>query len=376
MDNRYQGTSHYDLTQKTALAFGYQYAMEPYQLESGLFPGVAAPRAVRSQVTSVGDVITGEGTNYDTIVEPDDTQRREGMINYSSILDGTDEAASLQGNGAGFQNGNSGQLQANVYDPPTLANALFDIQGWQDVADASFASTLQAVLNSQLGLQLGPWLSVNGDPVARERRALTWPLSGVVANMRWRPGDGVRVAARDINIQDTVPRQLLLITRNIHPNGTVSTQVNFAARPKSPAYSQRKMLSAALRPQRNYQKQLVSLGSSYIATSVAAGSGNVSGNPAQMGLQPGEQLVRAYARVTFMAGTSPSFGVAVYNGSGWVDITTLCGGPWTAYALPFQINLTPGFSIANNSGFAIALVNKSANAITNGQYQVFVDVLR
>ena len=359
IDNRYQGTSHFDLVQKTCQAVGYQFSVHPQQLESGLFPGVLAPRL-------------DEGQNVDVILEPDDSPRREGIINYSSSVDGTDQASSVQGNGAGFQNGTTGQLQANVYDPFTLSQSLFDMQAWQDNADASFGPLLAALLNSQLANRLTPWQIVSGDPIARERQVFTWPLPGALSQMRWRPGDGVMIRARDINVNDTVPRQLLLVTRNIMPNGLTSTQVGFAGRPKSSVYANRQVLAASLRPQRNYQKSLVSLNGTYVATTVAAGSGNAS-VPSYLALAVADQVIRSRLRVTLVSGTTPSYGVGYYNGSTWVDVTALLGGPWSKTPLNLDVS---AYTASGTDRFVWEIINKSANAITAIEFQVFVDVLR
>ncbi|HTX32243.1 MAG TPA: hypothetical protein VMD09_12750 [Solirubrobacteraceae bacterium] len=358
VDQRYQATSHYDLVQKTAIAFGYQFSVEPKQLESGLFPGVLAPR-IR------------EGWDTDVTLEPDDTNRKEGMINYSSTLDGTDQCSSLHGNGAGFQNGNTGQLQGYVYDPPTLQEALFDMEGWQDSADASFLSLLEATLNSQLGLKLTPWQIVAGDPVGRQRLAFAWPLptNSTVSQFRWRPGDGARLLARDINLQDTSPRQLLVVTRNIQPNGVVSTQVQFAASPelarlKSSSNAMRQGLAAALRPQRNYQRQLVSLTGGWVQQAIGAGSSGPSSfvlNAAQ------DTIVKARAVITQNTNAVPLD--IMING---VDQTSALGGPWTT--VPANINLGPA-AAADGNGLNLQVKIPGGTGSTVS-YQLFVDVLR
>ena len=217
---RYQGVSHFDLAQQTAQTFGYQIALEPQQLESGLFPGVLAPR-IR------------EGHDTDLVLSPDVGPRTdgEGVLNYSSTLDASDFATSLWGNGAGVQTGTSGQLQAEVFDAPTMLAALFDAQQWSDHSDASFEELLHALLNSELGLRLAPWQLLSADPTGRPRRAYSWPLPGALSQMRWRPGDGLRVQALDINVDDTTPRQLLVITRNFAPGGIMSSTATFSDRP-------------------------------------------------------------------------------------------------------------------------------------------------
>ena len=239
------------MAQQTATAFGHQMTCEPKSLESGLFPGTMAPR-VR------------EGHDTDVIVRPDTDQRAEAIINYQNVEDASDFIGSLAGNGAGFQAGNTGQLQATVFDPQTLQNSLFDAQGWQDFSDASFLSLLQALLNSQLGLRFVPWQALTGDPRARSRLANLWPLPSVLAEMHWNVGDGVRVRARDISVWDTSPRQLLVVQRSFVPHGLTGTTVNWSTRPRTEDHTLKQQIFAATRPQRNYQRQLVTLTGSYI----------------------------------------------------------------------------------------------------------------
>ena len=361
VDNRFQGVSHYDLVQKTTQAFGYQFSVEPYALETGLFPGVLAPR-IR------------EGADYALDLEPDDTLRRgDALTSYSSSIDGTDQASSVSGNGAGFQNGTTGQLQGNVFDSATLATALFDMQAWQDNADASFSSLLQALLNSELSNRLAPWQIVSGDPSGRDRMAQTWPLSGAVAQMRWRPGDGVFVKASDINVNDTTPRQLLLVTRQLHPNGLTGTQVGFAGRPKSSAYAARRTLAAALRPQRNYQKSLVTITGTYYDNLTIAASG--TSGYSLSSLAPGDTLVRAKLRINYITGTSPSVGVAIVDATNTVqDVTTLLKGPWTVAPVNLDITGFAGPDIF--SRLAVALINKNGSNSVVVSFQILVDVLR
>jgi hypothetical protein len=354
VDQRYQGVSHFDLAQQTVTGFGYQAAVEPQQLESGLFPGVLAPR-VR------------EGHDTDIILKPDLTPRDdgEGLLNYSSTLDATDFCSSLQGNGAGFQNGTTGQLQADVYDPPTLLASLFDAQGWQDFSDASFTALLQALLNAQLGLRLTPWQLLSADPTGSSRLAYTWPLPGALAAMRWRPGDGARVQAPNINVFDTVPRQLLVITRNITPNGKTGASASWANRPRNPARALKQLLYAATRMQRNYQKQLVTLSGNCVSGATVA-PGNSS--PAtQLMVSPGDQVVRVRLRLTTVNGFHTNILVNA------VDQTATLNGPW--FATPVILDLT---SVATPDSQMRIYAQASNQSGANETYnlQLFVDVLR
>lgn len=372
VDQRHQGISHFDLIQKTAQAFGHQFACEPHSLESSFFPGILAPR-------------WREGADYDAKLEPDDNERKEGMLNYGNTLDATDTITTLQGNGAGFQNGNTGQLQGYVYDPVSLQESLFDVEGWQDFSDAAFASLLGALLNSNLGTRLQPWQSIVGDPVGRERLAIPWPipvpLTDSLSQMRWRPGDGLFVYARDVRIEDTAPRQLLMVQRSIHPNGTTGVAVTFMAnesvRPRGTQYQLNQRLFQATRWQRNYQKQLVTLTGTYAQNSIAANSDTTGSGVFQINkysavtLQPGDIVVRAWVRfVVNLANLATGIGI---NGQG--DVTSTLNGPWTT--TPAMIDITPVAIPDSFNRLLVYLINKNVTTPQNDvEWQVLVDVLR
>lgn len=370
IDQRFQGIAHFDLCQTDVLqAFGYQASLEPKQLESGQFPGVFAPR-IR------------EGADTDAILEPDDSQRAEGINNYSNSLDATDNVGSVQGNGAGFQNGNTGQLQSMVYDAATLEESLFDVQGWQDFSDAAFLSLLQALLNSQLGLRLAPWQTISADPVGRQRLADAWPLTlpPALAQMRWRSGDGLRIQARDVNVQDTVPRQMLQFTRSFVPMGTTSAQATYASSPvsgsnyplyspsraRSPAKALKQMLFAATRLQRNYQKQLVTISGTVEVAGLTSGTTDTGSSMVM--LTPGDQVVRARLRIGL---NSAAQSLHVYVNSN--DVTTQLNGPWVG--VPFTVDLMPVLGLTSSSQF-IAQLHNAGGSTTLVQYQLLVDVLR
>lgn len=355
-DQRYQGISHYDLAQQTVQAYGYQASVEPKQLESGLFPGVLAPR-IR------------EGHDTDVILEPDRGPRQdgEGILNYSSGLDATDCAASLWGNGAGIQNGNQGQLQASVFDAPTMMGSLFDVQQWQDFSDAAFPSLLQALLNSQLGLQLSPWQLLSADPTGRPRNAYAWPLTGTLAQMRWRPGDGLRIHARDINVWDSTPRQMLTVTRNLLPLGIASVQANFAERPRTGARTLKQQLFKATRWQRNYQGQIVTLTGTYMDNqSISAGS---TAGFSFVSLAPGDTVVSAWARLNY----NGNFSGGAMPVSPLINQVLIGVGPFTT--APVNLNVT---GWAQPDSFNRLLLSwKNTGASTVGiSYQLIVNVLR
>jgi hypothetical protein len=371
VDQRYQGQSHFDMAQQAAQAYGYQFSVEPYRMESGCFPGILAPR-VR------------EGQDSDITLEPDTGPRKEAILNYTSVEDATDAVGSLVGNGAGFQNGNTGQLQQQVYDPGTLAVSLFDVQGWQDFSDASFPSLLQALLNSQLSLRLQPWQLVSADPVARERLALgaTVVFSSLVGSqlmtvnptmraMRYRPGDGVRLRARDISVWDTVPRQLLTVQRSFAPRGITGTAVGWANRPRGVTRQQRQLFNAVTRKQRSYQHELIALAGNHVDR-VPIHANATSAHPSFVTLQPGDSVARASLRVTYNP-LNLTFGVVINPTSTNTDATGNLHGPWNV--VPFVLDLAGVDNPDANNQLSVALKNLGG---VRGlfSYQLVVEVLR
>jgi hypothetical protein len=350
VDQRYQGIAHYDLVQQTVQAYGYQASVEPHQLESGLFPGVLAPR-VR------------EGHDTDIVLQPDRGPRQDGenILNYSSGLDATDFADSLWGNGAGLQNGNQGQMQGNVVDVPTMLGSLFDVQQWIDFSDASSPQLLQALLNSQLGLQLSPWQLLSADPNGRPRNSYTWPLPGSIAKMRWRPGDGLLIRAADINVWDTSPRQMLTFTRNLLPLGISSSNASFAERPKTQARILKQQLYKATRWARAYQRQLVQLTSLYTESVLTAGA---QGGGSTVSLLPSDSVVQAWVRINANTAGQP---LNLY----------INGVLFNTYTqVPVSVNIM-SVAVPNNPyGRLLAYIVNSGGSTTTVDYQILLTVLR
>ncbi|HZV74580.1 MAG TPA: hypothetical protein VFF79_12755 [Conexibacter sp.] len=352
VDNRFQGQSHFDIVQQTGQAFGYQLTCEPMQLESGEFPGRLAPR-VR------------EGRDTDEIIERDDIDRRSPIVNYQATEDATDQVSSLRGNGAGVQDGSSGQVTTEMLDVPSLTAGLFDLQGWQDATDVTIAALLQARLNAQLGLQLVPWQNITGDPTARDRLADSFPLTGTVTQFNWRPGDGVRLVLPDVNVVDQTPRQMLQITRQFVPGGRTGTQVGFRQRPKEDAYVMRKLVSAALRPQRTYQRQYVMLPGNYIGPSSNVTAGGFSGYSI-VPLLPSDKVIKAVCRIVVNDAAQPV----------QMEVNTVLDSR-TFTGIPAEPDIT-GLATQRSSidcRLFVRLKN-TGGAATNVDFQLLVTVLR
>jgi hypothetical protein len=316
VDARIQGTSFFDLIQETAKNYGYQLRAEPRQLESGEFPCAIVPKA-------------RVGIETDEIIEPDDMDRKSGINNYKVTEDATDSACSVKAFGTGIADGKGSQIAFEAVSLADQAASLYDMQAWVAAGDIAFPALLAARANAELAVRLGVWQNIEGEPLARDRLADTFPLTGVLSQFRWRPGDGVRLWLPDGGVFDSANRQLMQIVRSFSPEGRTNTQVGFRPRPKDPLYAVRTALRDATRPSRAYQKQYKSRDGGFsqiipLKAATAAGLSIVT-------LQPGEAIVDA--RVVLSLVTKP---VKILINS--VDRTVALGGPWSS---PTTINILP-----------------------------------
>lgn len=269
VDQRYQGIAHFDLCQQTLQAYGYQASVEPKSLESGLFPGVLAPR-IR------------EGKDTDLILKPDTDARQDGQL------------------------------------------------------------------------------------LLRPEQANSWPLPGSITNMRWRPGDGLRVQDEQINVRDTSPRQILTFTRNLLPLGIGSSLASFANRPVTQAKVLKQQLYSATRQQRNYQRQTVTLTGSYQVLALAAGASSTTAlsQISIVSLQPSDIVVRAQVRVNGNS-SGDAFNLTVNNG----------GGPTGLSGAGLLIDIT-GFAVSDGNGQLYVGIHDAGSLGSTFSWQLLVEVLR
>lgn len=321
VDARLQGSSHFDIVTGTAKDFGYQVACEPRQLESGEFPGRIVPRARL-------------GKDTDEIIEAGDLDKRSEVNNYTRTLDATDAAASLRAFGSGIADGKGSQIAFEAINAAIESGSLFDLQAWVNAGDIAFPALLAARAEAELGLRAGSWENIEGEPIARDRLADTFPLTGVLSQFRWHPGDGVRLWLPDVGLVDQTPRQILQVVRNFGPEGRTSSQVGFRSRPKDPIYALRTAIREATRPARAYQRQYVTRLGNFTAEGTLAKEAFTGYSIAS--LAPGEKLVGAIMRVAVNTSKTP-LSIEI-NGGNLAAQTTALGGPWTQ---PVDINILP-----------------------------------
>jgi hypothetical protein len=356
VDARIQGSSHFDLVQETAKNFAYQLRSEPRQLESGEFPCALIPKA-------------RVGFDTDERVEADDVDRKSGINNYTANEDATDSATSVKAFGSGIADGKGSQIAFEAVSIPDEEDSLFDMQAWVSAGDIAFPQLLAARADAELGLRLGAWQNVEGEPLARDRLADTFPLTGVLSQFRWRPGDGVRLYLPDVNVNDLTPRQIMQVVRSFGAEGRTNTSIGFRSRPKDPLYALRTAARDISRPARAYQRQYVTRSSSYVAAVLAAAE--LSGF-ALVPIYPGERIVDARVLVGINSAVQP---VAIeINGGGLPGHTSTLGGPWSTTVvinvLPYAIPETAGGS----NRFFVRFKNEGA-APTELDFQLVLTLL-
>jgi hypothetical protein len=351
-DQRVQGTSHLDVIQQLQKAFGYQTWCEPQQLESGEFPGRLAPNL-------------RVGRDTDVVLEVEDTDSAERVLSPSKTLDAGDLAKVLRGQGAGVPDG--GQTVGQVVDVDGAKESLFALEAWVDASDITFPQLLAARLDAELALRDSPWEQVTGQPLAQARLADTFPLSGTLALMRWRPGDGIRLSIPDLSVEDTSTRQILQVDRQFGPEGLTASQVGWRERPRSGLSTVRGLLRAAMVPQRVYQGTIVVLQGQYVRDVNIAASGY--GDFGRVPLLPSDRVVRAVLRIVQTNSTSTKLEL---NG---VDVTSDLGGPWTAAPVEIDITGLATQAAATDNRLYARLQNAGAAAATM-EHQIIVEVLR
>lgn len=351
-EGRVQGQSHFQIVQDAAAQAGYQLLLEPMSLESGEFPGRLIPRL-------------RVGRDTDVILEVDDADAAEPIMEPSVTRDAAEQTTRLIGAGAGTADGRGSQTMVEVADH--AAGALFDLESWVDAGDASLPQLLEARANAELALRNTPWEEVRGTPRALERLADTWPLTGTLAAMRWRPGDGLRVAVPDIGVLDRECRQITQVTRQFAAEGRTATQVAWRQRPRSAAASLRRLALSQALGQRSYQSKHETLTSNYVSTVVAAGAMTDYGI---LPLQPQDRVVRAVVRVSLNPGGG-TLGAEI-NG---ILRTTDLGGGWTT--VPLEIDITAYATQATSTDNRLYVrLSRTGGTSASLQFQVIVAVLR
>jgi len=347
-----QGQSHFDIIQNTAKQFGYQLALKHEQLESGNFPGQLIPLA-------------RQGKDFNEVIEADDIDRRSGINNYTYTLDATDSATSIRALGSGIADGKGSQVAFETLSPEAVEEALFDIQAFISEGNVAEPQLLAALAEAQLALRLGSWDNLSGEPIARDRLADTFPLTGKLSLLKWRAGDGVRVWLPDVGVEDTTPRAIMQVTRTFGPEGRIGTQIGFRSRPKDHLYALRQLLRSLSLPQRSSQGVYEDVPGSVVFGKV--GIESFSGASA-VPLFPQDRVINARVRLT--ENTAGENLVLFINGK---EVTNV-GGPW-AHS-PVEIPCISAVAPASSTNSKMYAQFKTGAKESEVEFQLILTVLR
>lgn len=352
-EGRIQGQSHFSIIQDAASQAGYELLLEPMSLESGEFPGRLIPKH-------------RVGRDTDVLLEVEDRDDAEPILQPAVTRDSSDQAVRFIGAGSGNADGRGSQTIAEVADPS--ADALFELQAWADAGDATLPQLLEARLNAELALRSTPWEEVRGNPRAFERLADTWPLTGTLSAMRWRPGDGLRISVPDIDVLDADPRRLTQVTRTFMAEGRTGTTVGFRQRPRSATVALRGLARSRALMQRSFQGRPVTLQSNFIDESIAASAFT---DFAIVPLQAQDRVLRAYARIVLDDGDG-----ALELEINATDRTSDLGGGWATQ--PVEVDITAYATQRSSSDNRLyARVGRPSGGTTGTvQFQLIVEVLR
>jgi hypothetical protein len=242
--------SHAEQLRTLVEQFAIQWTTEPRSLESGHFPGVITPR-----------VRVGQDT--DVVVDPTNSVNAQTQIKASGSID----MLLVDAQGLADPNG-AAQTSIRAVDYRSLdGRHLFSHTGYESIPDLARAQDVKQRASSMLALRRGQWQEIAAEPDGRRQLAGTIPAGPGWIEHRWLPGDGVRVAAPRLGINDPIPRAMLGIAWDVVPDGISRPQVTFRQRPRSNRQALRRVARTAFGAQRNYQTQITTvtgtLGSTY-----------------------------------------------------------------------------------------------------------------
>lgn len=225
--------THRDMLKALTDQFGFQWVCEPRTLESGEFPGQIIPR-VRA------------GRDYQVTIDAQTGSELEAQADAGDTID----ELIVDAAGINHTDDDQQQLTAKVIDYETAVRHLGLVSDYESLAEITEETMLRQRAGSLLTLRSSPNEQVGVRPVGqRDLQPLT--LTGELARMAWRPGDGAVLALDEIGVTDLSPRQITTVTWPFVPDGFGRPQVAFRQRPRGPAVVMRRALRAGIVSQRN-----------------------------------------------------------------------------------------------------------------------------
>ena len=246
--------SHRAVIDALTETFGYQWRTDPFTLESGKFPGQIIPRVRVGRDTNK---VIGDDAGVDAVSDSDSADTIDALVADAAGI--ADPAG-------------SGQLTANVIDYPLALAHLAVASDYESLSEMTERTGLETRMGSLLALRSSPNEQVGVRPDGTEDLTDTFPLSGALSKLRWRPGDGVRLELKRIDVIDRTPRQLTRIQQTIQPKAIGRPVVGFRQRPRSPAAVLKRTMRAVYGMGRNYQGTLALISGTYITGTLASGA--------------------------------------------------------------------------------------------------------
>lgn len=326
--------SHFDVLDRVARDFGYQWRPEPRQLESGAFPVEILPRVrVGRDTDRVLDDATG----------------------VQSAITAEDVADTLLADAAGLSDpNNQAAMTAEAINYAELVAGHLHISSeYEQASGITVPELLVQRLSSLLELRGGTWEEVSANPAGARELADTFPLTGALAEFAWRPGDGIRLDQEPVGVVDALPRAIVATEWPATPAGLGTPQATFRSRRRDVSTLLRGLVGDVRDANRTYQGQLVQI------------SGAIGGSVAfdaftRLALPASARIVRVW--VTVMSKSDGSVTGLELNGTVRFNYTRAGEYDVTAYAIAaaagseFQFNARASGGTGTNAYQLNALV--------------------
>lgn len=307
----YQATvqfdSHYDAFQNVVAMFGYQWIETPQSLESGKFPGYV----------EFSDRI---GSDTDYVLE------REESTEIAAKGSADDLADAIVAEAAGLGDpSQSAQITAEIFNYP-YEDRLFIQQEQESLSDINIEALALQRGRSLLALRNDVWEEIGAKPSGHRRLVDQFPLTGVLREFKWAPGDGLRLHFPEVKIEDATPRQIMSLSQPFVPDGFGVPSATFRQRPRSLVRTLREMIRQTTTARRNYQGQLVAV------------QGSVGGNSGGQSADANSRVVIPSNMTSIAAAT-----ISVIHKSDTSEVELTVGGVATGIKVvrPGRYDVTP-----------------------------------
>lgn len=233
--------SFYEQIQAITDAFGYQITVEPRSLESGEFPGILRV-AERLGRDTDKEIVDSASTGIQ--VEVNAEEIADALLVDGSGISDTEQAA---------------QLTLEAYNVDSLDEHVIHHQDVESLADITDLALLEQRATSIALLRDSAWEQVTAQPPGTRELRDTFPLTGELAELRWEPGDGIRLNLPEISVVDYTPRQIMGVQWPLVPAGIGAPTIAFRQRPRGARDTLRRLQRQVALGQRSYQGQVIAV---------------------------------------------------------------------------------------------------------------------